>query len=308
MWGRRVLSRRGSNSDLNRSWHPAKWVAVLGLAIQLAGCADSLGTRLETARDIARPAGLSLSWVKGGDFTLATFTRLTDPNQPVTVYIEGDGLAWITRTQVSSDPTPRTPTGLKLAALDPGPNVVYLARPCQYKGVGTNLHCKPPIWSDARFSESVIAATSKVIDETAAKERKPLHLVGYSGGAAVALLVAARRTDIVSIRTVAGNVDNRAVIALHRVSPMPASLDPADVASSLAGIPQIHYVGEEDGIVPPAIAESYARKAGPRRCIAIHMVPGLTHATGWTEVWPRVVRDMPGCGERSVSYGSLEST
>lgn len=295
MWGRRVLSRRGSSSDLNLSRCPAKWVTVLGLAIQLAGCADSLGTRLETARDIARPAGLSLSWVKGGDFTLATFTRLTDPNQPVTVYIEGDGLAWITRTQVSPDPTPRTPTGLTLAALDPGPNVVYLARPCQYKGVGTNLHCKSPVWSDARFSESVIAATSKAIDETAAKERQSLHLVGYSGGAAVALLVAARRTDIASIRTVAGNVDNRAVIALHRVSPMPASLDPADVASSLAGIPQIHYVGEEDGIVPPAIAESYARKAGPRRCITVRNIPGAAHDRGWAKIWFHEASIIPAC-------------
>lgn len=256
---------------------------------------NSTMDRLVSATDIARPANSSLSWVKGGGFTLAAFTCLTDPRQPVTVYIEGDGLAWITRTQISTDPTPRTPLGLELAALDPGPNVVYLARPCQYTGIGSNPHCVPAIWSDARFSEEVIAAMNQAVDVVVPPNHGQLNLVGYSGGAAVALLVTARRNDVAGVRTVAGNVDNGAVIALHRVSPMLASLDPADVAPALVTIPQIHYVGEEDEIIPPVIAESYALKAENRRCITIRVVPMATHATGWDEVWPKVVADRPRC-------------
>lgn len=263
--------------------------------IVLTGCANGPKDRLVDATTIAGPAGLSLSWVHGGNFTLAAFSRFSDPNQPVTVYIEGDGLAWITRTQVSGDPTPRTPMGLKLAALDPSPNVVYLARPCQYAGVGSNPHCLPALWSDARFSEQVIVAMDQAIDAIAPPNHRPIHLVGYSGGAAVALLIAARRSDVASIRTVAGNVDNGAVIALHKVSPMPMSLDPADVASVLVSTPQIHYAGKDDEIVSSAISESYAQKAGDQRCIVIKKISGATHNSGWTEVWPRVVRNMPGC-------------
>lgn len=226
---------------------------------------------------------------------MAAFTRFSDLTQPISIYIEGDGLAWITRTQVSNDPTPRTPIGLKLAALDPAPNVAYLARPCQYAGVGSNPSCIPALWSDARFSEQVILAIDQAIDAIVPPNHGPIHLVGYSGGAAVALLVTARRSDVASIRTVAGNVDNGAVIALHQVSSMPISLDPADVAPVLVTIPQVHYTGKADETIPPVVAEGYAQKAGSHRCITLREVPEATHKTGWLRIWPEVVKDMPEC-------------
>lgn len=268
---------------------------VFGFAVILAGCADFRTDRLATATDIARPAGLTLSWVEGGNFTLAAFIRLTDPAQPLAVYIEGDGSVWLTRTRLSSDPTPRLPMGLKLAALDPIPNIVYLARPCQYTGIGINPRCKPSLWSDARFSEEVIKSVTLAIDAVVPPNHGNLDLVGYSGGAAVALLVAARRQDVASIRTVAGNLDSVAVNELHDVSPMQASLNPADMATALAGLPQIHYVGENDEIVPPIIAQRYAVKAGDRRCIEIQIVPRVTHNEGWTEIWSKAAMVPPRC-------------
>ena len=45
-----------------------------------------------------------------------------------------------------------------------------------------------------------------------------IELVGYSGGGAVALLLAVRRHDIVSVRTVAGNLNPEAVNQYHKVS------------------------------------------------------------------------------------------
>lgn len=268
---------------------------ALAVSIVLAGCSSYQADRLSTATHIAEPAGLTLSWVKGGDFTLAAFTRLTDPARSIVIYIEGDGLAWLTRTRLSTDPTPRSPMGLKLAALDGGPNVVYLARPCQYTGVGINPRCGPALWSDARFSGEVIEAMNRAIDAVVPSDHGGLELVGYSGGAAVAVLMAARRQDVVSIRTVAGNLDSVAVNELHGVSPMPASLNPADVAPALAALPQVHYVGEDDTVVPPVIAQGYAAKAGDRRCIVIHVVPGITHSEGWTRIWPKTMDDPPRC-------------
>ncbi len=51
----------------------------------------------------------------------------------LTIYIEGDGLAWISRSIISPDPIPINPIGLKLALQHTQHKVVaYLARPCQY--------------------------------------------------------------------------------------------------------------------------------------------------------------------------------
>ena len=50
----------------------------------------------------------------------------------LSVYIEGDGLPWATRTELSDDPSPRSARVLKLAVQDNAMNAAYLARPCQY--------------------------------------------------------------------------------------------------------------------------------------------------------------------------------
>lgn len=139
---------------------------------------------------------------------------------------------------------------------------------------------------------------NQAIDTVVRKQRQPFDLVVYSGSATVALLVAARRSDVASICTVAGNIDNRTAIALHQVSPMPVSLAPVDMAQALAAIPQIHYVGDGDNVVPPDVAESYARKAEARRCIAVRVVPKATHVGGWAEFWPRAVSERPRYRQR----------
>lgn len=264
--------------------------------LTLAGCGSASRQRLATAEDIASPAGLSLAWVDTGTFVLASFSRIADPSAPLVVYIEGDGLAWLSRTRLSSDPTPRSPLGLRLAALDPRPNILYLGRPCQYAGVGSNPLCGPAMWSDARFSDAVVVATARAIDQalTGALLRG-VELVGYSGGGAVAALVAARRTDVASLTTVAGNLDIEAFTRHHDVSPLTGSLNPADAAANLAGLPQRHWVGGADDVMPVAIAESYAAQARDRRCIDIRVLPEATHGSGWPDNWPAMLRLPPAC-------------
>lgn len=107
--------------------------------------------------------------------------------------------------------------GLKLAALDASPNVVYLARPCQY--VWSPL-CSDIYWTDRRFAVEVVEAMSAAIDRLILPGQK-LHLVGYSGSGAVAVLVAARRPDVVSLRTIAGNLDTSRSIVTTAFRPCP---------------------------------------------------------------------------------------
>ena len=213
------------------------------------------------------------------------------------MYIEGDGQAWHSRTELSSDPTPSNPIGLKLAVLDPHPNIVYLARPCQYSSLRTDALCKDPAyWSGKRFSEEVIVSMNEAIDHFAAKvPSAKILLTGYSGGAGVAALIAARRPDVALLRTVAGNLHSQGVSDHHRVSPLEGSLDPLDAAKSLSHLPQVHFVGTRDKVIPPSIAEDFKRSSGRTDCVQIVPVDGAEHAKGWEKEWPRLLEHRPVC-------------
>ena len=260
------------------------------IALALAGCASD---RNAAAEAMAQSAGMVRRVVPAGDFALTTYSRVADPGQPVTVYIEGDGLAWRTRYEPSLDPTPRKAVGLALAAADRSANVVYLARPCQFTAPAANPRCGTAYWTDKRFAPEVIAATDAAIDRMVASGTG-VNLVGYSGGGAVALLVAARRRDVISIRTVAGNLDQAEVNRIHRVDPMPGSLNAIDFAPQLANIPQLHFSGGDDETVPPAIANRFRAAAG-ERCVKTLVVPGASHESGWPERWPTLLAMKPSC-------------
>ena len=260
----------------------------------LAGCAAL--DRDMNADAIAKPAGLKRMTMKTDTFVLTAFVRIGDTAAPVNVYIEGDGLAWLSRSEVSLDPTPKEALGLSLASVDPAPNVVYIARPCQFTARAKNPNCGIPYWTSKRFAPEVIASMGQAVDQVAAQvPGQKINLVGYSGGGAVAVLLAAGRKDVASIRTVAGNLDHAEVNRLHGVSPLSGSLNAIDVAAGVAKIPQIHWSGAADTTVPPAISERFRQAAGSS-CVVARTVAGATHETGWRERWRELLGQAPGCG------------
>ncbi len=113
-----------------------------------------------------------------------------------------------------------------------------------------------------------------------------IALFGYSGGGAIAALVAARRDDVGSLVTVAGNLDHVAWTSLHKVSPLHGSLNPAAAATSLRNLPQVHFVGGDDAIVPPSIAESYRARIPESERVAIEVIAGYGHRCCWENDWP----------------------
>jgi hypothetical protein len=264
------------------------------IILGLASC-GSPQQRTDIAAGIGAGAGLTRQDVPGGAFTLATWSRITDPTAPLTVYIEGDGLAWMTSTEVSLDPTPTDPLALRLAALDPAPNVAYVARPCQYRPPPGSTACDPAYWTNRIFSSEVIGATATVIRHFAAETSGGVRLVGYSGGGGLAVLVAPLTPRLIDLRTVAGNIDTAAFVAYHQVTPYRASADPADIAPQLKAVPQIHFVGGRDDIVPGLVAAGYALAMGESRCLAIVPVPGAAHDRGWVEAWPALLAQRPAC-------------
>jgi len=234
-------------------------------------------------------------------FLLTAYSKILEPGKDLHVYIEGDGYAWVTRNRVSGDPTPRRPVALELAAQDPAPNVVYLARPCQYTPMEMNPICEETYWTDKRFSEEVIGSMNQAIDKFAKDAQSSgVHLIGYSGGGAVAVLVAVRRQDVKSLRTVAGNLDPNGLNEYHEVSQLDeASLNPMDAAGRLSAIPQYHFIGANDPIVPAFIAEHFKERSANETCVRIIKVSNADHVNGWAENWKELLRVPVVCGKTS---------
>lgn len=266
--------------------------ALLALCF-LTACVSSLPAvddRQSTADGIARAAGLTASVLPLTPFPIQSYAR--GQGDSITIYIEGDGFAWASRTRPSTNPTPINPLALRLAARDPAPAVAYLARPCQY---APSSACERRYWAGARFSEVMIAAMNEAVNAVKARAgASQIHLVGFSGGGAVVALLAARRSDVASLRTVAGYLDHVALNEAIGVSPLSSSLDPMQIAASLAGIPQLHFSGADDNVIPPWVAEGFVAAQGGGTCATTLTLDGVQHNSGWVEAWPSLLeRPLP---------------
>jgi len=237
--------------------------------------------------ELAQEQGWQQHIITGKLFDLAAFLpQQLVPQTQLVIYIEGDGRGWLNKYQPSLDPTPVRALALELALQHPGNNAVYLARPCQYMTAEHRHRCEPLVWTSARFSEQVIQATNTAIDVLKARyQSKSLRLVGYSGGAAVAALVAARREDVVQLVTVAGNLDHRAWTTWHQVSDLSQSLNPADIRRGLSVIPQYHLVGEKDTVVPPALVDEFVSGFNSLKTITVRKIPNFDHHCCWVQNW-----------------------
>lgn len=269
---------------------------VLAAFLLLTACISTapqtgaqLDDRQSTADAIAAGAGLTASILPLSPFPIQAYTRgLGDlTSDSITIYIEGDGFAWASRTRPSTDPTPFNPLALRLAARDPAPALAYLARPCHYV---SSPACNRRYWGNARFSEDVIAAMDEAVSAVKARAgATSIHLVGFSGGGAVVALLAARRSDVASLRTVAGYLDHVALNEAIGVSPLSASLDPMQIAGSLSSLPQLHVSGADDTVIPPWVAEGFVAAQGDGTCAATLTLDGVQHNSGWVEAWPELL-------------------
>ena len=260
--------------------------------IFLTACSSvpDLSTRLNQAVSVAETYNLSPFEAETQYFNLLGFSKLISPTIPISVYVEGDGFAWVTRSVISEDPSPTKPMLLHLAGLDPKQNVIYLARPCQYMVGGLSEKCHSKYWTSHRYSEEVILTYMEVLDVLQRKfKTSGFHLIGFSGGGAIVSLLASRRNDVLSLRTIAGNLDHVTLNAEKRVSQLIGSLNPIDFAASLKNISQIHFSGKKDNVVPSWVARSFVNAVGGgEACVREEVVRGASHLEGWRDVWTKL--------------------
>ncbi len=281
-------------------------ILCVSLVLILCSCANSMEERLSFAEDIAGPAGMQGDIVKTDNFQIKTYTKIYKQAAAVNIYIEGDGLAWVDRGRLSSNPTPRDPMGLRLAAADTSDNVIYLARPCQYISFKSDFLCEGKFWSGSRFSDTVISSMNQAISKLKAHNNfSDINIIGYSGGAAVAAIIASKRTDVISIRTVAGNLDHNAVNQYHKVDLLDDSLNAIDFAKYISHIPQYHFSGSDDTIIPAFIAENFTKRIngyanGYEPCAKNKLIAKATHHSGWQEKWQILLAEDVSCNAHNL--------
>ncbi len=266
------------------------WGIFLGLSLSLwAGCAYKIpdpGQRLSLARKLAaQDTGIRENVFDTENFRIFAFESIiSEPKgRNLSIYIEGDGMAWITSSFPSDNPTPLNPVGLRLFLKDPSSCKIYLARPCQYMD---SPFCQQKYWTSHRFSKAVIEAYHRVLDRIK-EEYSPegFSLFGYSGGGTVAALLAAQRDDVHSLVTVAGNLDIDHWTRLHRLTLLSGSLNPANFTKELEPVRQYHFIGGKDRIIPPSVFYSFQNQFANKENIDYKILDEFSHSCCWDVAW-----------------------
>lgn len=204
-------------------------------------------------------------------------------NKIANIVIEGDGKSWLTRFRPSPDPSPQNPVGLKIAKKLKGFSI-YIARPCQYVDRNQQRNCHPVMWTNARFAPEVISSLNVAINQVKQEFGiKNIRIFGFSGGGVLAALIAAKRNDIVELVTIAAPLDIDYWAKYHDVSPLRNSLNPMDQAHKWSTLPQWHFAGGEDDVVPVKIYSRALRQILSKSYVSLSVLPEYDHTCCWEE-------------------------
>ena len=266
------------------------FLAGMALALGLmAGCASGSGQAWSHLAGQGAGYGFKPVTFNVQPFLLSGLLRGQNSSaRELVVYLEGDGRG-VVRGRVTNDPTPNRAMGFELARSDPAPSILYLARIGQFQPSQTGQNYQP-YWANKRLADEAVTAANRAIDE--AKKRvgaQYVHLIGYSGGGGLAILLAERRHDVSSLTTVAGLLDTQWWVREKNFQPLTGSLNPADQASLLTNVPQVHFYGLEDSIIPPAMSSHFQTLAPFTSFRRVEV--NTNHWKAWPELWPELLKN-----------------
>jgi hypothetical protein len=266
---------------------PSLFVAGLIACLQLLSCASVITTpRTQSGQAIDDFGFIAIK----SDAPIQAYLKMRVSKTQVgresdlTIYIEGDGAHWLLQMAPPPNPTPRKSLVVSLATQDQSPFILYLARPCQYIDIAQFKDCDPSLWTDGRFSPTAIQLANDVIDKVLLDLPKVrLNLVGHSGGGTLATLLAAKRSDVHCLVTLASPLDIAAWTRSLALGPLHLSKNPADPNIRLANIRQTHFFGENDSIVKKESIGNYRNFSDNADFIVIS---GFDHTKAWAKEWP----------------------
>lgn len=276
-------------------------IIAIALTVTAACTPISTGMKADAVNRLARPAFMVERFIPTENFKLYVWERMHANGAPASIYIGADSIDWPTNDMVADDTftdksTPSTPLAIHIATRDSSKNVAYLARPCQYLKDKDAKMCPTKYLNDARYSEEVINGYHQALNEMKARyDLSSFNVVGVGGGAQIAAFLAAERKDVVSLRTISGNLNHRLVATQRGSTPLTESLNAINIAPRLAHVPQHHFIGGADSVITPAIYHSYRQAMGPSSCVQYSLVQDAGHRRGWVEKWPDLVNILPEC-------------
>jgi hypothetical protein len=261
--------------------------------LYLSGCLSSTPIPIPELRSLqaaqlAKKTGWKEHTIHTSLFTLKAYgSSASSKTKILTIYIEGDGLAWLSEDSPSNNPTPTVPTGLNMAIHDQkNKPIAYLARPCQFVFKKAWRTCRQDYWTNLRFSREVIHAMNQAVEYLKQYyHAQQIVLIGYSGGGTIATLLSAKRQDVIQLITVAAILDIDHWVRQENLTPLYGSLNPADAWKKLISIPQTHWVGGKDKVVSKEVAFAFVQRFPAAKKPKINVVPGFNHTCCWARDW-----------------------
>lgn len=316
-------------------------ISAASMTLALSACNNAMYPatpyfKKETAKRLANPSFMNERQIVSGPFALTVWERVRKKGGTADIYIEGNGTGRADNERLSRDMTPSNPVALHLAAFDHAPNVIYMARPCQYSGLADGRDCsdKSNMNAPGLMSETAVKAMNDALSDIKNRyDLKGFNLIGYDGGAAVAVILAAGRNDVLTLRTVSGQLDPAAIVAKtakdkeeeekkviraksesvdegkDHIGAQEAppkivndAMNPLDYAPLIASLPQHHFIGEHDTMISSDIYMNYYHATSPRQCLRFSIVEDADHKQGMVNAWPEMMalpvdctrRDLPG--------------
>lgn len=269
------------------------WLSLCGALALLTSCATPKPIDVQTWS-----VGMDKKWLSLGEHKLLLLEKSAASSTAIHFYFEGDGTPWARRYLIAKNPTPRYPLALELMKRDPNVSF-YLGRPCYFQAPDFYLTLDQPdstspcdfhYWTDARYSSEVVdllkAAIQATLDQLPQdKKSLPVILIGHSGGGTLAMLVAQRLEAVSGVITIAANMDTYAWTDKQHYSPLKNSLSLAS-ATSWRKLPQVHFAGSADQVVPPDINLPLMNKMGQ----TFNLIEGFTHDCCWLRDWPQLLQ------------------
>jgi len=276
----------------NRCMHslrpaPKLLTGIITCLLLLAGCASN-SSRID---HLARSAGLQKQVVQGTLHSHVVYEKGgvagAYPGR-LFVFLEGDGSPWgSSGMRPSADPTTSNPLALRLMLATPAASI-YVARPC-YQG-RVDAQCSAERWTGGRYSEAVVASMVAAIRSESAKySESELVIVGYSGGGALAVLIAERLGNVAAVITVGANLDIAAWAGEHHYLPLMQSLNPAQ-SDRKHPWAEFHFNGAKDVVVPAATADAYFQRYPQAQRF---VVENTDHVCCWESDWPALLARLP---------------
>ncbi len=252
---------------------------LAGIASVLLACS----TVSERAEGLAKELGLSGQTVPSEPFYHRLYQRSHNSKDVLHIYLGGDGTPWIDGLFISDDPTPRDPLAMKLMA-SVEHNAIFVGRPC-YFGLAAIEPCESVHWTHGRYGNEVLRSLKSVIS-TIRVFKQPIVLIGYSGGGALAVLLASELEGEVSVLTVAANLDTARWAEEHGYLPLDRSLNPI-VESDLDGKFHLHLAGGKD----QNVSRDHAIRFAQRHNGEYKVYPEFDHRCCWLNEWPSILSD-----------------